>query len=70
MSRKITHWEKLDNSAVLFPAIATDSMTNTYRLSVVLKEKVIGDLLQEALEFVLKRFPGFRQRLRKGFFWY
>lgn len=70
MSRKITHWEKLDNSAILFPAIATDSMTNTYRLSVVLKEKVIGDLLQEALEFVLKRFPGFRQRLRKGFFWY
>jgi len=70
MSHSITHWEKLDNSAILFPAIAKDSMTNTYRLAVVLKEKVIGDILQEALEFVLGRFPGFKQRLRKGFFWY
>ncbi|MQN00542.1 MAG: hypothetical protein DUD27_06015 [Lachnospiraceae bacterium] len=70
MPHRMTHWEKLDNSALLFPAIATNSMTNTYRLAVILKEKVIGDILQEALEFVLKRFPGFKQRLRKGFFWY
>ena len=70
MSHQATHWEKLDNSAILFPAIATDSMTNTYRLAVILKEKVRGDILQEALEFVIERFPGFRQRLRKGFFWY
>ncbi|MDD6381305.1 MAG: hypothetical protein PUG04_06440 [Lachnospiraceae bacterium] len=70
MAHKMRRWEKLDNSAMLFPAIATDSMTNTYRLSVILKEKIIGELLQQALEFVLARFPGFRQRLRKGFFWY
>lgn len=70
MAHRMRRWEKLDNSAMLFPAIATDSMTNTYRLSVILKERIRGDLLQEALEFVVSRFPGFRQRLRKGFFWY
>ena len=31
-------WEKLDNSALLFPAIATETMTNTYRISCVLRE--------------------------------
>lgn len=70
MANRIKSWEKLDNSAILFPAIATKRMTNTYRLSVVLKEKIVGDLLQEAIQFVLERFKGFRQRLRKGFFWY
>lgn len=70
MAHRMKRWEKLDNSAILFPAIANGQMTNTYRLSVILRERVVGDLLQEALEFVVGRFPGFRQRLRKGFFWY
>ena len=34
-------WDKLDNTAHLFPVIAGDDMTNVYRISVVLKEPVI-----------------------------
>ena len=49
-------WDKLDNTAHLFPVIAGDDMTNVYRISVVLKEPVIGDTLQRALDMVLPKF--------------
>ena len=45
-------------------------MTNVYRISVVLKEPVIGSTLQRALDMVLPKFDGFNVRLRQGFFWY
>lgn len=63
-------WERLDNTAHLFPIIATDEMTNVYRISVTLKEDILPGLLQEALDEVLPYFPGFNMRMRKGFFWY
>lgn len=63
-------WEKLDNSALLFPAIATETMTNTYRISCVLREEVRQDLLQQALDMLLPKFPGFDVCLRTGVFWY
>lgn len=66
--RKI-RWEKLDNTANLFPAIATQDATNVYRISVVLKEEVDAELLQDALDKVLPRFSTFCVRMRKGIFW-
>lgn len=70
MTDKTTRWEKLDNTAKLFPVIATEDMTNTYRISAILKEKIQGELLQEALDILLPKFPGFNRRLRNGIFWY
>lgn len=69
MRQKI-RWEKLDNTANLFPAIASYNMTNVYRISVTLFEEIDGELLQEALDKVLPRFDTFCVRLRKGIFWY
>ncbi|MBR4182599.1 MAG: hypothetical protein IKQ56_02130 [Lachnospiraceae bacterium] len=63
-------WDKLDNTAHLFPVIAGDSMTNTYRLSAELKEIINGELLQQALDKVLPKFDLFNVRMRTGFFWY
>lgn len=63
-------WDKLDNTAHLFPVIAGDDMTNVYRISVVLKEPVVGMTLQKALDMVLPKFDGFNVRLRQGIFWY
>jgi NRPS condensation-like uncharacterized protein len=68
--RNIPRWDKLDNTAHLFPVIAGESMTNTYRIAVELKEEVRGELLQEALDIVLPKFDLFNVRLRTGFFWY
>lgn len=63
-------WERLDNTAHLFPVIAGESMTNTFRMSVTLTELVQPELLQEALDIVLPKFDGFNLRLRQGVFWY
>ena len=68
--RQSKRWERLDNTAHLFPIIANDVMTNVYRISVTLKEAIRPDLLQEALDEVLPYFPGFNMRMRRGFFWY
>ena len=63
-------WDKLDNTAHLFPVIAGESMSNVYRISVTLTELINAQLLQQALDIVLPKFDGFNLRLRQGVFWY
>ncbi len=63
-------WDKLDNTAHLFPVIAGESMSNVYRISVTLTELINPELLQQALDIVLPKFDGFNLRLRQGVFWY
>ncbi|MBQ8188904.1 MAG: hypothetical protein IJZ44_03910 [Lachnospiraceae bacterium] len=63
-------WERLDNTAHLFPVIAGESMTNVYRISVTLTEEIQPELLQEALDMLLPRFDGFNLRMKQGVFWY
>lgn len=69
-SSRIPRWERLDNTAHLFPVIAGESLTNVYRISTVLTENVKPELLQKALDVVLPKFDGFNLRMRQGFFWY
>lgn len=70
MPEKTIKWEKLDNAAILFPAIAGETMTNVYRISVTLTEDIKEELLQQALNAVLPKLPGFKVTLKHGFFWY
>ncbi len=70
MSHRPLRWKKLDNTALIFPVIAGEGMTNTYRMSVELNEEICPKLLQEALSIVLPKFNGFNVRLRIGIFWY
>ena len=63
-------WDKLDNTAHLFPVIAGESMSNVYRISVTLTELIQPEQLQQALDIVLPKFDGFNLRLRQGVFWY
>ncbi len=63
-------WYKLDNTAKLFPAITTRRNSSTFRISMNLMENVDPTLLQEAVDLVIKRFPMFSVRMRRGFFWY
>lgn len=67
---KEIRWDRLDNTAHLFPVIAGESMSNVYRISVTLTELVRPELLQLALDMVLPKFDGFNLRLRQGVFWY
>ena len=63
-------WDRLDNTAHLFPVIAGENMSNVYRISVTLTELVQPDVLQQALNIVLPKMDGFNLRLRMGVFWY
>lgn len=69
-SHRQIRWDKLDNTANLFPVIAGESMTNVYRIAVTLEEEIDPVRLQEALDIVLPKFNGFNVRLRMGVFWY
>ena len=66
---KEIRWERLDNTAHLFPVIAGESMSNVYRISVTLTEEIQPEILQRALDTVLPKFDGFNLRLRQGVFW-
>lgn len=68
--KRTIKWDRLDNTAHVFPVIAGEGMTNVYRVSAILKEDIQKDVLQEALAIVLPKFPMFNIRLRIGFFWY
>ncbi|MCR5624004.1 MAG: hypothetical protein K6G11_02040, partial [Lachnospiraceae bacterium] len=63
-------WEKLDNTATLFPVIATESLSNVYRIAANLTEEIIGEVLEKAVKHVIDQIPLFRMRLREGVFWY
>ena len=55
-SSRTLRWDKLDNTALIFPVIAGEGMTNTYRFSVELNEDIQPELLQKALDIVLPKF--------------
>lgn len=63
-------WRRLDNTAKLFPLIASENLSNVFRISATLAKEVDPGTLQRALEEILPQFEGFSVRLRRGFFWY
>ena len=62
-------WYKLDLSANVYPTLQRKDFSNIYRISITLKEKIQPDILQEAFDITITRFPTFKVALRKGFFW-
>ena len=62
-------WRKLDNTAKLFPVMANKHRTNVYRVAVIMKEDIDGEVLSQAVNEILPWFEAFTVRLRKGFFW-
>lgn len=69
-SKIIPTWYRLDNSAKIYPATKSKTRSNVFRLSVVLKSEVNPQLLSQALRNVIKRFPCFSVRIRRGLFWH
>ena len=63
-------WYRLDNAAKIYPVIMHSRHGANFRMSVLLREVVDPELLQQALEIALPRFPFFAVRLRRGLFWY
>lgn len=53
-------WYKLDLSAIVYPTLQRRDFSSVYRLSVVLKEPVKADILQQAADIALTRFPTYK----------
>ncbi len=62
-------WYKLDLSAIVYPTLQRRDFSSVYRLSVVLKEDIRPDILQQATDIALARFPTYKTAIRKGLFW-
>ena len=62
-------WYQLDLSAIVYPTLQRRDFSSVYRLSVLLKEEVQPDVLQQALDMTLPRFPTYKAAIRKGLFW-
>lgn len=64
------YWMRLDNAALIFPAIRKRRWVNAFRVSATLSEAVDPALLQQAVTELSPRFPSMYVRLRTGVFWY
>ena len=63
-------WYRLDNAALIFPAIIRRNWNNVFRVAVTLREPVDPEILSRAAADLKPRFPTVFVRLKSGFFWY
>ncbi len=64
------NWFKLDNAALIYPAIGSTEWNSVFRISAIIKDKVDAVKLQTALDDTLKRYPFFNVSLCDGLFWH
>lgn len=62
-------WYKIDNTGKVFHAVTDDSNSSVYRVAIIMKKCVNSQVLQKALDRVIKRFPTLAVKPRKGIFW-
>ena len=70
MEKGYSKWRKLDNAALAFPLVTGKNDTRVFRFYCQLKEKVDGEILQQALDQTMEKYPLFQAVLRKGLFWF
>jgi NRPS condensation-like uncharacterized protein len=63
-------WMRLDNAAKIYPAVQSEELTSIFRLSCVLKERIKIKPLLQAIHKIEDRFPYYKVKPEKGFFWY
>jgi len=62
-------WYKLDLSANVYPTLQRRNFSSVFRVSITLNEKIRPEVLQQALDLTLPRFPTFKVAMRTGVFW-
>ena len=70
MRTEYSNWRKLDNAALAFPLVTGENDTRVFRFYCQLKEVVDSDILQQALDRTMEKYPLFQAVLRKGLFWF
>lgn len=62
-------WYKIDNTGKVFHAVTNHSNSSVYRVSMIMKQHVNPQTLQDAVNVVMNRFPTLAVKPRKGIFW-
>ena len=72
-TKAVTHdrrvWYKLDLSAIVYPTLQRRDFSNVFRISLILNEPIKPELMQQAIDLSLPRFPTYKTAIRKGLFW-
>lgn len=63
-------WYRLDNTGKIYPSITSTRVSTVFRISATLTTNVDPNILQQALNNIIERFPYFKVNLRRGLFWY
>jgi NRPS condensation-like uncharacterized protein len=63
-------WMPLDNAAKIYPAVLNEEFTAVFRLSCVLKDRIRIKPFLDAINRIEDRFPYYKVKPKKGFFWY
>ena len=63
-------WRRLDNSAKIFPLSTGKRYSTVFRVSVLLNQDNKQDILKEAVIKTLEKYPSFKVKMKKGFFWH
>ncbi len=66
---KNNEWYKLDLSAIVYPTLQRRDFSSVYRLSVLLKEEINPEVLQQAVNMTMPRFPTYKVAIHRGLFW-
>lgn len=62
-------WHKLDNAAKIFPAVKNESNTSIFRVAMILHEAIQSNILQQAANITIQRYPMLSVEIRMGTFW-
>lgn len=68
--RQEVSWLKIDNAGLIYPSASSETWNNVFRISAYLKEEINPEVLQQALNIVIVRYPHLNVSIRRGFFWY
>lgn len=67
--KKRQYWFKIDNAGKVFPSISNKERSNTFRLSMTLKDPIDPTILSQAVQMMLPRFEAFAIQIKTGIFW-
>lgn len=66
---KVNNWFKIDNAGKIFTQVSDERNPNVFRIAVRLTESIDGEILRQAVNDIMPRFPTFKTKLRRGLFW-
>ena len=67
--KRNNYWYPVDNAGKIFPAVSKDSRSSVFRLSFYLKDVILPERLEQAVNDVLPRFETFAVEMKSGLFW-